>query len=738
MPLVVEPPSSAARSLGLRMRGDLEFRLQFLGGRRYWAVKDPVALKYFHLRDEEYAVLTMLDGRVSLEEVRERLEQAFAPRLISPQQVHGFLAELHQNGLVLSASAGQGEQLLIRRDDQSRRRRLQAFLGLLAIRFRGVSPRRLLDFLVPKFGWLFSPACVVAAALLAMAAALLVLVEFDQFRARLPEFRTILSAANLPWLVLAIAVTKVLHELGHALACRRSGSDCHEIGVMLLVFTPCLYCNVSDSWMLPSKWRRMAIAAAGMYVELILAASCTFLWWFSAPGIFNSLCMNTMLVCSVGTLLLNGNPLLRFDGYYILSDWLEVPNLSTQSSTALRRVLARWCLGIDIGSERELPTRRAGLLASYAVASIVYRVMIIIAVLWALGELARPYGLRPLVVLLGGATLAAMVWPPVAAAAHWMGHPAPRRRIAPLRAALSLALLAAAAIAALFFPVPMRVAAPVVVEFRDAQRVYVNVPGTLTWNVPIGAKIEKGAPIARLANSKVELEIARLTAERDTQRLFLANLEARRLQGVADGAEVPAAKAALADLEERLAQYQHDAERLTILASLGGTLLPPPELPPKPQSADTLERWTLTPLEARNLGTWFDSGTLLCLVGDPTRFEAVLHVTDSDIELVQTGQPARVMLDNLPGQIFAGTVSEISKLDLQSMPRELAMAHDLPARTDKRGVQHPLDTWYQVRVAFDEQPAHLVARVHGRAKISVAPQSLFAQLARYLKQTFSR
>ena len=131
---------------------------------------------------------------------------------------------------------------------------------------------------------------------------------------------------------------------------------------MLLVFTPCLYCNVSDSWMLASKWQRIAIAAAGMYVELILATSRTFLWWFSEPGLFNSLCLNTMLVCSVGTLLFNGNPLLRYDGYYILSDLVEVPNLG---AIVRRPCAACWRGGAWAWHRRrrDRPARRSGLLA---------------------------------------------------------------------------------------------------------------------------------------------------------------------------------------------------------------------------------------------------------------------------------------------------------------------------------------------------------------------------------------
>ena len=122
-----------------------------------------------------------------------------------------------------------------------------------------------------------------------------------------------------------LAVTKMLHEFGHGLSCKRLGGECHEIGFMLLVLTPCLYCNVSDSWRLPNKWHRAAIGAAGMYVEIILATIATFVWWYVEPGWIQDLCLQIMLVSSVSTILFNGNPLLRFDGYYILSDLLEIP-----------------------------------------------------------------------------------------------------------------------------------------------------------------------------------------------------------------------------------------------------------------------------------------------------------------------------------------------------------------------------------------------------------------------------
>jgi hypothetical protein len=138
------------------------------------------------------------------------------------------------------------------------------------------------------------------------------------------------------------------------------------------------------------------------------------------------------------------------------------------------------------------------------------------------------------------------------------------------------------------------------------------------------------------------------------------------------------------------------------------------------------------------VGCYLDTGTLLCLIGDAARFEAVLHVAQADVELVQPGQTVRLRLDHAPGQVFRGTVVDVAKLDVDVMPRELAAGGDVPSRSDPRGVRRPLDTWYQARVHFDDQPPFELARVHGRARISVAPRSLAAQLSRYLKQTFSR
>ena len=214
----------------------------------------------------------MLDGQLSLDQIKRRFDRRFAPQRITHGELYRFVGMLYRSSLVVSESAGQGRQLQKRSDQTRRRQRLAAMGNVLSIRFKGFNPDRTLTWLNERVGWLFSRPAVLTSLALALSALLLVVVHFETFVARLPSFHEFFATKNWIWMALILGGTKILHEFGHGLACKRQGGECHEMGVMLLVLMPCLYCNVSDSWMLSSKWRRAAIGAAGMYVELLRVA----------------------------------------------------------------------------------------------------------------------------------------------------------------------------------------------------------------------------------------------------------------------------------------------------------------------------------------------------------------------------------------------------------------------------------------------------------------------------------
>ena len=306
---------TTARPLLLERRQDLDAEWLIVRGQRWWRLKDPIRMKFWQFGEEEYFLWSQLEAGVSLEELQQRFRGDSRRRRIELPQLHQFLGTLHREGLVFSTAARQADILLDRDDRQRSQRKLQWLTNLLAIRFRGLDPTRLLEWLHPRVAWLFTPWSLLAFGLLVLSAVLLAGCELETILARLPGASEFLTPTNLVWLAATLGAMKACHEMGHAgSTCRQFGGRCHELGVMLLVFTPCLYCNVSDAWLLPNRWRRMAISAAGMCVEIVLAATATWLWWFSEPGLFSTLCLNVMVIGSVNTLLFNGNPLLRFDG----------------------------------------------------------------------------------------------------------------------------------------------------------------------------------------------------------------------------------------------------------------------------------------------------------------------------------------------------------------------------------------------------------------------------------------
>ncbi len=718
------------------MRPDLVVVPQSYGSVRYWLVKDPLALRYFHLGEEEHAILTMLDGQSSLRDLQLRFEKGFAPLQVTLDQLHGFVGHLYRSGLLVGQSPGQGEELLRRRSERRRRAWLGALVNVLSIRFRGVDPEPLLRRLYPRCAWIFSPWFLAACVGLVVSAVVLAAVEFDVLTRKLGQSAAFWTAGNLVWLAVALALVKAVHELGHALTCQHFGGECHEIGLLLLVGTPCLYCDVSDAWLLPNKWHRIAISAAGILAEVFLAGVCLVLWWFSEPGLANTLLLNIVVVCSVNTVFLIGNPLLRYDGYFVLADWLETPNLSQHARAVVSRVLSRSLLGAESPEDRYLPHRLRALVGVYGISSLVYRWFVVLAILWMLHHMLKPHGLAFLAELVAVATIAGMIVTPMVRLGGWLLRPGFREPIRTGRAALGVLACLLIATVGLLVPLPLRVGAPLVLQPQDGRSVYVAIPGRLVEAVAAGTQVAKDQPLARLANAEIVRETAELAGQRDQQRLRLEHLRLRLLADPSVGPQIPSAEEALVDLNARWRERQLDQERLVLRAPAAGTVIPPPRPPDSPYQRGVLLPWRGGLLEPRNLGAYLERGTLVCVVGDPARLEAALVIDQADMEFVRQGQSVRLKLDALPGRVLDGTIVEVAKTDLKVAPRELTAQSDLPIRRDRAGTPRPATTSYQARVALTDCPPGLLPGARGQAKILAAPQSLGGRLLRTLSQVF--
>ncbi len=511
--------STTSRRLSLRMRPDLEVRKHRYHGEAYWVVKEPIGLNYFRFHEEEFAILQMLDGESSLDSIKERFEADFAPQKITFQDLQQFIGMLHRSGLVISETAGQGRQLAKRRGEKKRREWLGRLTNVFALRWRGVDPERFLTWLYGYTRWIFHPVCVALCLAVGIGALLLITVQFEVFRSRLPTFHEFFDPRSPDkWLYLALmmGVVKVLHELGHGLSCKHFGGECHEIGFMLLVLTPCLYCNVSDSWMLPNKWQRAMIGAAGMYVEAMLAAIATFLWWFSdRSGLLNNLCLNVMFICSVSTLIFNGNPLLRFDGYYILMDLAEIPNLRQKSTEVLKRFMVGVCLGLEQPENPFLPQKNRFLFGAYTVAAVVYRWIIVFSIVFFLIKVFEPIGLKIVGQVVAATGFFGLIVQPLWQLARFFYLPGRMHKVKKHRVIASLAVVGAVLAAVLFLPLPHSVKCEFEVGPRDAAAVYVEVAGRVEEIlVKDGDPVHAEQPLMVLSNPDLELSVLELRGQR--------------------------------------------------------------------------------------------------------------------------------------------------------------------------------------------------------------------------------
>ncbi|WP_315850974.1 MULTISPECIES: hemolysin D [Rhodopirellula] len=733
--------SSSSRALTVRRRPDLTASRHHYQGQGYWVVKEPVGLQYFRFHDEEYFILNMLDGHVSLQQIKDGFEQRFAPQKITFGDLQQFIGMLHRSGLVISNSPGQGKSLRERGRKKKNKELMGKMSNVFAVRFRGIDPEKILNRMLPIFGWIFTVPALIFFAGLLLAASLLLATQYQTVYAKLPTFHQFFAADR--WIILAatMAIVKVIHEFGHGLSCKKFGGECHEIGFMLLVFTPCLYCNVSDSWMLPNKWKRIWIGAGGIYVEMILASIAAFVWFFSEPGTtINDLCLNMMFLNVVSTILVNGNPLLRFDGYYIMMDYLEIPNLRQKSTEVLKRWFQTTCLGLELQDDPFLPTRNQFMFGMFTVASVIYRWVVVFSIVWFVMQVLEPYGLQALGRILAVIGFSGLVAQPVIQTWKFIRTPGRLSKVKRGPLLTSLAVLGVVIAAVCYIPLPHHIDAAFEIRPSRAGMVYAGVVGRVEETVPVGTLVSTGDTIALLKNPELEIRLADLHGERKLAQVQLANLKSRRLDDASAKIQIETQEEMLDSIEALLAKTQEELDRLTVRAKRDGFVLPPPEKKEQDPGDGRLPSWSGTPLQERNRGALLTADDLICEIGSPEAFEAVLIIDQGDRQLVRESQEVDLKLDSRRLETFHGSIEEISKKPLEAASASMSSQTGGSLQTEidpKTGQIKPRSVSYQARVPIDGIEMPLRPGYRGAAKVHVDPMSLGSRLWRVIIKTFN-
>ncbi len=521
-----------------RLRTDLVLVEQTYRGEQSFILKDPSTRKYFRFRPVEIAVMRALDGERTVAEAAAALVDEGVK--VSAAALGKFAERLKTMGLC-ERTLRESSVLLMERLRAQRRRRLSTgpFKGdILRLRWSVGDPDKLMDRTLPYLRFFFTRQFLIASVALFAVYFVILALKWSEFVAEMAD--VYLLRASLGSYVMLWAVTMVIvavHELAHGYTCKYFGGRVHEIGAMLFYFELAFFCNVNDAWTFPERKARLWVTAAGSWIEMVVASLAAIVWWIAAPGTFIAdVALAFFLVGGLAAVLVNLNPLIPLDGYYALSDWLEVPNLRQRAFAHLSWTLRTRWLGQDLpmppADERE---QRIFLL--YGILATAYTGMIfVVASAIAYGWLSRMFG------ALGVAALVAFVWlatrPVRRNLRQVVGHAWLELRAKwsaggqLRRARYAFGGLAAVVAVAGLAPWPITVSGPFVISPTASGVLIAPDSGVVVETlVHEGSRTSPGTELALIRNLSLEREMAAAARAADSLAMRVAQARAGRREG---------------------------------------------------------------------------------------------------------------------------------------------------------------------------------------------------------------
>jgi putative peptide zinc metalloprotease protein len=353
-----------------RIRSDLTISRQVTAEGVVFVIKDRVHDRFYRLPEEAWFIAQHLDGNTPLATVRQRTEEKFGAPL-PPEQLEAFLSGLKAAGLLDTGQAGENER--------PRARRVQGSPLYLRVRF--FDPDRLFSYLAPRIRFFFRPAFLALSAVIILSAVFVAFANWAEAAQNLPR---LFRYSAIPLILLVVFLVITAHEFAHGLTCKHFGGEVHELGFFLIYFQPALYCNVSDAWLFPEKSKRLWVGFAGPYFELFLWALATIVWRVTDVETWvNYVALIVMTTSGIKTLF-NFNPLIKLDGYYLLSDWLEIPNLRKKGFASFSDGIKRF-FGLKVSRLEQIPPRERRICLFYGLVAGV-------GSLWLLGYAIAKFG----------------------------------------------------------------------------------------------------------------------------------------------------------------------------------------------------------------------------------------------------------------------------------------------------------------------------------------------------------
>ena len=529
LPVETDPSASTQANTDLeqmvpsRLRADLVIQKQFFKNEEYFVIKDPLALTYFRLRPEEAFIINLLDGKKNLKAVSDEFSQQYPNNPQKLEDLASFIQQLGRGGL-LNISARRFVDFARQKPHQSNsliHLWMMSMQKLIFLKLPLIDPSPWLGKLTSKITFIWSRWFVWSCLGFFAWTIFWLIVNREAFAHNDINF---LSPANLFLLWLSVIFVKTFHEFGHATTCRYFGGEVHEIGVCLICLTPCGYVDASDAYMMKHKRHKIYSTLAGVFTEFVIASLCAHAWLYLSPGLLKNIAFNIMFVSSINTIFFNMNPLMRFDGYYVVSDWLEIPNLRTKSITYCSYRVQQFLFGIRNTFQERLfdihTDNRVFII--YAISAFIYMGFIIYSLSQIFARVLAPYGLGEFGLGLGVFAQISFIGFPIAklltdafnpeAAPHIIKVASTKRRLIIIGVALLTIILVIA-----ILPSRYNIDRQGIVLYSESEIIATKSGGLVEEVfVKTGDWIEAGEVVARLKNPslKAELEIAHIEFEK--------------------------------------------------------------------------------------------------------------------------------------------------------------------------------------------------------------------------------
>ena len=657
-----------------RLRLHAQTHRQRARGQVWYVVQDHQTGRHFRISVAAHALLSMMDGSRTVGEMFDRLARHVGAERPSHGETVRLLVQLHQADLLATPLPPDLTELDRRADKHARSRIWSQFRNPLAIRLPLWDPDRFLNATMPIGRFLGHPLTLVAALAVVLSGAVLVAMHWHALVGNVAD--RVFAADNVLLMALLYPVAKALHEAGHAYAVKLGGGDVHEVGVMVLIMFPVPYVDASASAGFPDTWRRVVVSAAGIAMELVLAGLGTIAWVSLEPGPARAAALDIMILCGFSTVLFNANPLLRFDGYYVLSDLIGIPNLDTRARKYLSTLVRRHLLGMPEQPDTVPSSGEAVWLAGFGVLSAIYRIVMVVTIGLIVAAKFFVFGAA----LAIASAVQTLVLPVLGAARFVLfGR---ELRAGRFRAMLGVGAGLATLVLLLFvLPVPHALVAPGVVWVPSEAIVRAGADGFIsTIETPPGTAVEPGTRLIRLQDPVAAAQLQVLAAETEVQRARFAAVNLiDRVQARLIAEQLVRAEAAYS-----LARSRYDG--LDSMAESRGRFVVP--------NAETLP------------GRFVHKGEVLgyVLAGDGIDVRTI--VSQADLDQIR-GRAPRVGVrlaegpnDVLPGRLVREIPSSLDRAPAAALSPEGGG----PMLTDPTspGHERPLDRWYEFDVALSE------------------------------------